>query len=131
MEIWQTILTIIGISIALSGSFAVFWTNTRNTVIKTQSDNYDRTISSYKEVIAAQDEKMNILTGEVKELRGLHTDSVKMIGQLQGELKSWKELPIRELADHMSYVTELQYIMAKHLGIDHLPELKTQRVSNR
>ena len=74
---------------------------------------------------------MNILTNEVKELRALHTDSVKMIGQLQWELKSWKELPIRELADHMSYVTELQYIMAKHLGIDHLPELKTKRVSNK
>lgn len=131
MEIWQTILTITGISIALSGSFAVFWTNARNTAIKTQSENYDRTIASYKEVIAAQDEKMNILTGEVKELRGLHTESVKMIGQLQGELKSWKELPIRELADHMSYVTELQYIMAKHLGIDHLPELKTKRVRTK
>ena len=127
MEIWQTFLTIIGVSIALSGSFAVFWTNSRNTMIKTQGENYEKTVTSYKEVIAAQDERMRTLTGEVKELRALHTDSVKMIGQLQGELKSWKELPIRELADHMSYVTELQYIMAKHLGIDHLPELNNKR----
>lgn len=109
----------------------VFWANTKNNLIKTQESNYQKTIDSYKEVIVAQDEKMKVLTEEVKELRGLHTESVKMIGQLQGELKSWKELPIRELADHMSYVTELQYIMAKHLGIDHLPKLKTKRVSNQ
>ena len=128
---WETISVIIGIILGVSGLLGVFWANTKNNLIKTQESNYQKTIDSYKEVIAAQDEKMNILTNEVKELRALHTDSVKMIGQLQGELKSWKELPIRELADHMSYVTELQYIMAKHLGIDHLPELKTKRVSNK
>ena len=128
---WETISVIIGIILGVSGLLGVFWANTKNNLIKTQESNYQKTSDSYKEVVAAQDEKMNILTNEVKELRALHTDSVKMIGQLQGELKSWKELPIRELADHMSYVTELQYIMAKHLGIDHLPELKTKRVSNK
>jgi len=128
---WETISVIIGIILGVSGLLGVFWANTKNNLIKTQESNYQKTIDSYKEVIVAQDEKMKVLTEEVKELRGLHTESVKMIGQLQGELKSWKELPIRELADHMSYVTELQYIMAKHLGIDHLPELKTKRVSNK
>ena len=128
---WETISVIIGIILGVSGLLGVFWANTKNNLIKTQESNYQKTIDSYKEVIVAQDEKMKVLTEEVKELRGLHTESVKMIGQLQGELKCWKELPIRELADHMSYVTELQYIMAKHLGIDHLPELKTKRVSNK
>ena len=121
---WETISVIVGIILGVSGLLGVFWANTKNNLIKTQESNYQKTIDSYKEVIVAQDEKMKILTEEVKELRGLHTESVKMIGQLQGELKSWKELPIRELADNMQYVTEIQYIMAKHMGIDHLPELK-------
>jgi len=129
MEIWQIITAVLGISVALSGTFAVFYTNARNTVIKTQSDNYDKTIDSYKEVVTAQEEKMKLLTSEVRDLRALHTDSVKMIGQLQGELKSWKELPIREMASHMQYVTELQYIMAQHMGIDHLPDKPAHRVA--
>lgn len=124
---WETISVIIGIILGVSGLLGVFWANTKNNLIKTQESNYQKTIDSYKEVIVAQDEKMKVLTEEVKELRGLHTESVKMIGQLQGELKSWKELPIRELADHMQYVTEIQYIMAKHMGINHLPELKIKQ----
>lgn len=131
MEIWQIAAIALSIILAVSGIVGVFYANAKNKLAKTTTENYEKTIKSYKEIVESQELKINTMLDDMKELRSMHTENVKMIGQLQGELKSWKELPIRELADHMSYVTELQYIMAKHLGIDHLPELKTKRVSNK
>jgi len=124
---WEVISIILGGVLGVSGLVGIFWANTKNNLIKQQEANYTKTIDSYKGIVEAQDQKINFLTDEVKTLRDSHTDNVKMIGQLQGELKSWKELPIRELADHMGYVAELQFIMAKHLGIDHLPDMPTKK----
>ena len=124
---WETISIIIGAILALSGIVGIFLANTKNNLIKTQTDNYNKTIDSYKGIVEAQEQKIGFLTEEMKLLRADHTENVKLIGQLQGELKGWKELPIRELAEHMAYVSEVQYIIAKHLKIDHLPQLKVKK----
>lgn len=126
MEFWQIAAIIVSVILAISGIVGVFYANAKNSLAKATTENYEKTIKSYKDIVESQELKIGTLSEDVKELRALHTESVKMIGQLQGELSTWKQLPIKELADNMAFVTEVQYIMAKHMGIDHLPTLKVK-----
>lgn len=125
MEFWQITSIAVGIILGISGIVGIFYANAKNSLAKTTTENYEKTIKSYKDIVESQELKINTLTDDMKELRAMHTENVKMIGQLQGELQTWKQLPIKELAENMAFVTEVQYIMAKHMGIDHLPTLKT------
>lgn len=124
MEIWQIAAIVVSIILAVSGIVGVFYANAKNKLAKTTTENYEKTIKSYKEIVESQELKINSLTDDMKEMRNLHTESVKMIGELQGELRTWKQLPIKELSDNMAFVVELQYLMAQHLKMDHLPPLK-------
>lgn len=127
MQVWQIITIVVGVLLSLSGVFGIFYANARNKLAKTTTENYEKTILSYKDIVESQALKITTLAEEMKELRVMHTENVQNIGQLQGELNTWKQLPIRELAEHMSYVSEVQYIMAKHMGIDHLPKLNVKK----
>lgn len=124
MEIWQIAAIVVSIILAVSGIVGVFYANAKNKLAKTTTENYEKTIKSYKEIVESQELKINSLTDDMKEMRNLHTESVKMIGELQGELRTWKQLPIKELSDNMAFVVELLYLMAQHLKMDHLPPLK-------
>lgn len=124
MEYWQIAAIVISLVLAISGIIGVFYANAKNKLAKTTNDNYEKTINSYKDIVDSQERKIGVLTEDMKEMRSLHTESVKMIGQLQGELSTWKQLPIKELSDNMAFVVELQYLMAQHLKMDHLPPLK-------
>lgn len=125
MEFWQIASIAVGIILGISGIVGIFYANAKNSLAKTTTENYEKTIKSYKDIVESQELKITTMSEDIKELRVMHTESVKMIGQLQGELSTWKQLPIKELAENMAFVTEVQYIMAKHMGIDHLPALKT------
>lgn len=129
MEIWQIAAIVVSIILAVSGIVGVFYANAKNKLAKTTTENYEKTIKSYKEIVESQERKINSLTDDMREVRNLHTESVKMIGELQGELRTWKQLPIKELSDNMAFVVELQYLMAQHLKMDHLPPLKPRMPS--
>ena len=131
MEIWQIAAIVVSIVLAVSGIIGVFYANAKNKLAKTTTENYEKTIKSYKEIVESQELKINSLTDDMKEMRNLHTESVKMIGELQGELRTWKQLPIKELSDNMAFVVELQYLMAQHLKMDHLPPLKPRMPSTQ
>lgn len=124
MEWWQVAAIILTIILAVSGTVGIFYANAKNKLAKTTNDNYEKTIKSYKDIVESQELKISVLTEDMKEMRQLHTESVKMIGELQGELRTWKQLPIKELSDNMAFIVELQYLMAQHLNMDHLPSLK-------
>lgn len=123
MGVWQIISIVVGAVLALSGVVGVFYANAKNKLTKTTNENYEKTIKSYKDIVESQDLKINTLLEDTKELRAMHTESVKMIGQLQGELNTWKQLPIKELSENMAFMVELQYLMAKHIKMDHLPPM--------
>lgn len=130
MQIWQIAAIAFTILIGLSGVIGIFYANAKNKLAKTTTENYEKTIKSYKEIVESQEQKINILTEDMKELRHMHTENVKMIGQLQGELQTWKQLPIKNMADNMAFIVELQYLMAQHLKMDHLPDLKLKNPRN-
>lgn len=130
MEFWQIAAVIVSLILAVSGVVGVFYANAKNKLAKTTNDNYEKTIKSYKDIVESQERKIGVLSDDMKEMRALHTESVKMIGQLQGELSTWKQLPIKELSDNMAFIVELQYLMAQHLNMDHLPTLKVRVPSN-
>lgn len=124
MEWWQVAAIVVTIILAVSGTVGIFYANAKNKLAKTTNENYEKTIKSYKDIVESQELKIGVLTEDMKEMRQLHTESVKMIGELQGELRTWKQLPIKELSDNMAFIVELQYLMAQHLNMDHLPSLK-------
>lgn len=127
MEFWQIASIVVAVLLAISGVVGIFYANAKNSLAKTTTENYEKTIKSYKDIVESQEIKINTLTDDMKELRQMHTENVKMIGQLQGELQTWKQLPIKDLSDNMAFIVELQYLMAQHLKMDHLPELKLKR----
>lgn len=131
MQTWQLISVAVGAIVGITGVIAIAYANAKNTLVKTTTENYERTIKSYKDIVESQELKIGTLSDDIKELRALHTDSVKMIGQLQGELSTWKQLPIKDLAENMSFIVELQYLMAQHLNIDHLPPLTLKKPTTR
>lgn len=131
METWQLISVAVGAIVGITGVIAIAYANAKNTLVKTTTENYERTIKSYKDIVESQELKIGTMSEDIKELRTLHTDSVKMIGQLQGELSTWKQLPIKDLAENMSFIVELQYLMAQHLNVDHLPPLTLKKPSTR
>lgn len=130
MQVWQIAAIAFTILIGISGIIGIFYANAKNKLAKTTTDNYEKTIKSYKDIVESQEQKINILTEDMKELRHMHTENVKMIGQLQGELQTWKQLPIKDMADNMAFIVELQYLMAQHLKMDHLPDLKLKNPRN-
>jgi len=131
VETWQLISVAVGAIVGITGVIAIAYANAKNTLVKTTTENYERTIKSYKDIVESQELKIGTMSEDIKELRTLHTDSVKMIGQLQGELSTWKQLPIKDLAENMSFIVELQYLMAQHLNVDHLPPLTLKKPSTR
>jgi len=131
VETWQLISVAVGAIVGITGVIAIAYANAKNTLVKTTTENYERTIKSYKDIVESQELKIGTMSDDIKELRTLHTDSVKMIGQLQGELSTWKQLPIKDLAENMSFIVELQYLMAQHLNIDHLPPLTLKKPTTR
>jgi hypothetical protein len=124
MEVWQIAAIAFSLVLGISGIGGVFYANAKNKLAKTTTENYEKTIKSYKDIVESQEIKINTLTDDMKDLRSMHTENVKMIGQLQGELQTWKQLPIKDMADNMAFIVELQYLMAQHLKMDHLPDLK-------
>lgn len=129
MQIWQIAAIAFTLLIGISGIIGIFYANAKNKLAKTTTENYEKTIKSYKDIVESQELKINTMIDDMKELRTMHTDNVKMIGQLQGELQTWKQLPIKDLSDNMAFIVELQYLMAQHLKMDHLPELKLKRTT--
>lgn len=88
---------------------------TNKTISKEDDTNYQQAIKSYEFVVNGYKEQVARLTEEIATLRARHTaeianlqsghaESLKLIGQLQGELKSYKELPLKSIADGLQAI---------------------------
>lgn len=121
---WYAILALaISTITAVAVVFGVFFANFRNKYSSTTDDNYLKTIESYKEVVNGQNLKIQGQSDEIKQLRTDHSESMKEIGKLQGELKSYKELPLQQLSENLIIVTKLCTLIAAHLKIDGLDQI--------
>lgn len=121
---WYAILALALTTIsALALAFGTFLANLKNKYADTTLVNYEATIKSYEDVVKSQNVKINIQSEEIKQLRIDHSTSMKEIGKLQGELKSYKELPLQQLSDNMMIVTQLTTLIAAHLKIDGLDKI--------
>jgi predicted transcriptional regulator len=121
---WYAILALtISTVSAIAVCIGVFWANFKNKYGETNKGNYEATIKSYEDVVKSQNVKISIQAEEIKQLRIDHSTSMKEIGKLQGELKSYKELPLQQLSDNMMIVTQLTTLIAAHLKIDGLDQI--------
>jgi hypothetical protein len=59
-----------------------------------------RTISQLRELNAVYEQRLHILEEQ-------NIENVKHIGELQGQVKAYKELPLRELADGMKQISQV------------------------
>lgn len=121
---WYAILALMLSSIAAIGVVVgVFYANSRNRYTSTTTANYETTIKSYEDVVKGQNTKISLQADEIKELRHNHSQSMQEIGKLQGELKSYKELPLQQLSENLKIVTQLTTLIAAHLKIDGLDQI--------
>jgi hypothetical protein len=121
---WYAIVALaISSIITVASLFGVFWAGFRNKYSTATDNNYLKTIESYKEVVTGQNAKISSQSDEIKQLRLDHSESMKEIGKLQGELKSYKELPLKELSENLKIVTQLSTLIAAHLKIDGLDKI--------
>lgn len=65
----------------------------------------NQTIENYKQLAEAQEKRISALEAQVKVDRQNHLDNIKAIADLQGQLKTYKELPLREMADAMEKIS--------------------------
>lgn len=125
---WYAILALALTTLtAIALALGVFIANLNNKYTDTTSTNYEATIKSYEDVVKSQNVKISIQSEEIKQLRIDHSTSMKEIGKLQGELKSYKELPLQQLSDNMMIVTQLTTLIAAHLKIDGLDQIDVTR----
>lgn len=120
---WQLTTLIIGLALTTSAAIGVFVANFRNKFSAAQVSNYEKSIASYQIVINGLETKNTFLEHEIKELRAMHTDNVKQIGELKGQLSMYSKLPLREIAENQKIITQVQLAIATHLGIDGFDEI--------
>ena len=121
---WYSILALALSSFTILGVLAgVFWANMRNKYATTTKENYENAVESYKEVVKGQNAKIQQQSDQIDQLRIDHNTNMKEIGYLQGELKSYKQLPLKELSENLMVVTKLTTLIAAHLKIDGIGEI--------
>lgn len=108
---------------AISVVVGVFFANSRNKYTAITNTNYETTIKSYEDVVKGQNSKISLQADEIRELRQAHNQSMQEIGKLQGELKSYRELPLQQLSENLKVVTQLTTLIAAHLKIDGLDQI--------
>jgi len=125
---WYSILALVFSSVTTLALLAgVFYANSRNKYASTTTTNYIATIKSYEDVVKGQNTKIALQSDEIKELRQAHNESMREIGKLQGELKSYKELPLQSLSENLMVVTQLTTLIAAHLKIDGLDKINVTK----
>ncbi len=120
---FQEISVILGSITIISATIGVFIANSKNKFFETQKVNYESTIQSYQDVIDSLKTKNDFYEKEIKELRVMHTENVQQIGELKGELKSYRELPLKEIAENQKVITTVQLLIAEHLKVDGVDDL--------
>lgn len=119
----EKVIAILGGVTVVSAMIGVFIANSKNKFFETQKINYESTIQSYQDVIDGLKTKNDFYEKEIKELRIMHTDNVQQIGELKGELKSYRELPLKEIAENQKVITTVQLLIAEHLKVDGVDDL--------
>ena len=123
MNWFSVVLTALSIIVGVSGAVALYVANYKNKYKEAEQQNYKNAVDSYKVTNDALSKQLSHQGGEIKELRVMHNESTRRIGELKGELKTYKELPLRELSTNQKIITEVLMLMAKHLKVEGINEV--------
>lgn len=118
MEWWQVVLSVSAGVTALAVVGGVFWANTRNSYNDQERRNNAEAIKSYQTVREAQATEIQRLRDDIKDLHRLHNEAVEKNGKLQGKIDAYATLPLQELSNNQRIITQVQLLIAKHMGID-------------
>lgn len=66
-----------------------------------------QTLKNYKDLVESQDKRIKALEDQRLEDQRQHVENIKAIADLQGQVKVYKELPLKELAEGMKRNNEL------------------------
>ena len=100
----QNVQDIVILVVSIGGSFAIWKSRVPAQTIK----NLEESNKSYVELDKARQASINVLEKKIKEVTDKHTEErvewTKAIADLNGQIKVYKELPLRELADGMKII---------------------------
>jgi len=65
-----------------------------------------QTITNYEQLTAAQEKRIAVLEEQSKVDHKNHLENIKAIADLQGQIKVYKELPLREMAKAMQDISD-------------------------
>jgi len=118
MQWWQILLTILGSITGVAIIVGVFVAGSRNNYRNAERNNYVKAVDSYKILLDAKGEEIRQLKQETKELRNLHSESMREIGKMQGQVDAYSKLPLKELSQNQHTITKVQLLIAKHMGVE-------------
>ena len=111
------IIVVVGIVAAAVASFRNRFKN------ETRQNDIDA-LTAAKALIDVQKEQLDNSKEEIKDLQDKHIQNQREIGELRGELKSLKEVPLRQISQALKQISDNQVLIAEHLGIDGFKPLK-------
>lgn len=120
MEWLQIVIGVLGVSTTIAVVTGIFVANMRNKFATTERSNYEKALASYKNLLDAKGDEIRQLRDETKELRNMHSDSMREIGKLQGQVDAYSKLPLQEISQNQKVITQIQILIAKHMGVDGL-----------
>jgi predicted RNase H-like nuclease (RuvC/YqgF family) len=104
--------------IVFGGVLGITWANFKNKN-KAQAVKIDNNaLTAAKSLIEVQKEQLENSKTEMKDLQDKHIQNQREIGELRGELKSLKEVPLRQISQALKQISDNQVLIAEHLGID-------------
>ena len=88
----QTTQNIVTLIVVLAGAFGLYKVRKPSQDTKKRLDTLEGLVNDYEK-------KFSVLEQQAKTDAQLHMENAKSIADLQGQIKVYKELPLRELAD--------------------------------
>lgn len=66
------------------------------------------TLSAQNELISTLKTRVDVVEAENKELKASHIESVRRIGELEGQINNLKTLPLKQIADSLKATSKTQ-----------------------
>lgn len=106
-------VSIIFYILSIFGLVGGAWLVLKSRIPQQTIKNLQEVNASYIELNATYEKRISSLELKIKEDANLHIENAKAISDLQGQIKVYKELPLKELADGIAKLNDGQDLMLK------------------
>lgn len=101
VQLLQLTAEILGVIAGVAGVIALIWLFVRRNISTDVQKNQTELIQTLKD-------RLDIMETENKELKKSHIENARNIGELQGQVKVLRDIPLKEIAESMAKVSQSQ-----------------------